>query len=458
MSTVIQRGLRGIALLSLLLLGAALGIGVAAARDAATYAGRIYPGITIGGNPMGGLSREEAAAALRPIVERRLRSPLTVRLADREATFTHGELGLSPRAGDSVQAAYALGRTGPWWQRARSRIGVAWRGADLPLRFDHDPKQLHRLLAGLASELDATPQSAQVTVREGAAILVAPSRPGQSLDVEATAARVLTALDARAPRIDAAVSVVEPEFTTEEARDLRALLATYTTKMAANPNRTHNISLASGFVRGTILEPDGVFSYNKVVGPRTLERGFKEAPVLVDDELVPGDGGGICQVSSTLFNVALLADFKILTRTNHSRPVAYLPAGRDATVVYGALDLLFRNTTGRHVLLWTEVRGNRLTISAYGTPPEGTEVLIEVADRREIPPPEGTVTKEDPELPAGTVVTRDAQPGLRVKTYRVVKVGGVVVRREYIGGSYYRPVPRTIKVGTKRLDASQPRP
>jgi len=454
-----RQGLRGVTVVSLLVLtGAALGIGTAVIRDAATYVGRIYPGITIGGIPVSGLSVKEATTALRPIVERRLRSPLAVRLADREATFTYADLGLGARVGESVQAAYALGRTGPWWQRARSRVTLARRGSDLPLRFDHDSQQLRRLLTGLAGELDAMPQSAQVTVRDGAVVLVVPSRPGQSLDVEATATRIISAVAAGAAQIDAVVAVVEPEFTTEEAGDLRELLAAFTTKMAANPNRTHNIALASGFVRGTVLPPDGVFSYNKVVGPRTLERGFKEAPVLVDDELVPGDGGGICQVSSTLFNVALLADFKILTRSNHSRPVAYLPAGRDATVVYGALDLLFRNTTGRHVLLWTEVRGAELTISAYGTPSEGTEVLIEVADRREIPPPEGTVTKEDPQLPAGEVVTREAQPGLRVKTYRVVKVGGVVARREYIGSSYYRPVRRTIKVGTKRLDAAAPRP
>lgn len=454
-----RRGLRRITLVLLLVLtGAALGIGAAVVRDAAAHVGRIYPGVSIGGTPVSGLSPTEAATALRPVVKRRLRSPLAVRLADREAMFTYADLGLGARIGESVQAAYALGRTGPWWERARSRVTLAWRGTDIPLRFEHDTKKLHDLLTSLAAQLDALPQSAQVTVREGAVVRVAPSRLGQSLDIQATADRVLATVAARAARVDAVVAVVEPEFTTEEAADLRELLATYTTKMAANPNRTHNIALASSFVRGTILPPDGVFSYNKVVGPRTLERGFKEAPVLVDDELVPGDGGGICQVSSTLFNVALLADFKILTRTNHSRPVAYLPAGRDATVVYGALDLLFRNTTGRHVLLWTEVRGNRLTISAFGTPPEGAEVLIEVGDRRAVPPPEGTVTKEDPQLPAGEVVTREAQSGLRVNTYRIVKVGGAVVRREYIGSSYYRPVRRTIKVGTKRLDAAEPRP
>lgn len=451
-------GRRSTVAVLLLVLGTALGIGVAMVRDAAAYAGRIYPGVSIGGIAVGGLSGEEALAALQPAVDRRLRAPFAVVLADRTATFTQAEVGLVGRPGAVVQAALAEGRTGPWWVRIRRRMDLSRHGLSLPLPFAHDARRLHGLLEDLAGELDAAPTDAAVTVRDGRVVLVRRSRSGQTLDVEATAARIGAALNAGLPQVEAVVAVVTPELTTEEARELGTLLASYTTRMAANVNRTHNISLASSFVRGLILPPGGVFSYNKVVGPRTLERGFREAPVLVDDELVPGDGGGICQVSSTLFNVALLADFKILTRVNHSRPVAYLPAGRDATVVYGQLDLLFRNTTGSHVLLWTEIEGRRLTISAYGTPAEDAEVAIEVTNPVAIPAPDSTVTKKDPALDAGKTVVREAQPGLRVKTYRVVRIGGEVVRRELIGTSYYRPVRRTIKVGTKVAGGSEPRP
>ena len=167
---------------------------------------------------------------------------------------------------------------------------------------------------------------------------------------------------------------------------------------------------------------------------------------------MPGDGGGVCQVSSTLLNVALLADLQILSRTNHSRPVAYLPIGRDATVAYGSFDLRFKNTTGHHMLLWTRLIGRHLIITAYGTPTPGKEVSMTVSEREEIPPPQGTMTKRDPELDEGRVVTRDAQPGYRVKTYRVVKVNGRVVRIELVGSSYYRPVAKTIKIGVKKLE------
>src|SRR3990170_7681427 len=122
------RGLRTIILGALLLLaGAALGIGAAAVRDGAAYAGRIYPGVAIGGIAVGGLSPDEAMAQLRPIVERRLRSPLVVRLVDRDATFTYADVGLRGRPEEAVQTANALGRTGSLWQRARSRVVLARR-------------------------------------------------------------------------------------------------------------------------------------------------------------------------------------------------------------------------------------------------------------------------------------------------------------------------------------------
>lgn len=428
----------------------ASGAAVALVRDAAAHAGRIFPGISIAGIPVGGLTPAQTAAAVQPVAARRLGATLTLDLATSTIVLSHAELGVRVDVDGTVKHAYTLGRSGSWWTRASARLAISRHGAAFPLRVGLDESTLRRVVAALGRELSGKPEDAEVTVVDGQVVITRPGRIGRSLDVDGTVARIASALDAGAQAVDGVVTVVEPAFTTAEAQELRAPLAGFTTKMAPNPNRTFNIALAAGFLRGVILAPGEGFSYNRTVGPRTVARGFKEAPVLVDDELVPGDGGGICQVSSTLFNVALLADFEILSRANHSRPVAYLPLGRDATVVYGWLDFQFKNTTGRHVLLWTAVRGNRLTITAYGAPPAGQEVEIVVTDREEVPPPSGTVTKKDPELGEGKVVTREAQPGYRAKTWRVVKVDGQVVRRELIGRSFYRPVPRTIKIGAKK--------
>lgn len=441
---------RALALILVACVLIAAGAAVALVRDAAVHAGKIFPGVAIAGVPVGRLTPAQAASAAQPVADRRLAATMTVHLASATIVLSHADLGVRADVEATVQSAYRLGRSGPWWARARTRLAIGRRGATIPLRVSLDESVLRGVVAALGRELSGQPADAEVTVVDGQVVITRPGRVGRTLDVDGTVARIAAALDAGAPDAHGVVTVVEPAFTTAEAQELRAPLATFTTTMAPNPNRTHNIALAAGFLRGVILAPGEVLSYNRTVGPRTAARGFKEAPVLVDDELVPGDGGGICQVSSTLFNVALLADFEILSRANHSRPVAYLPLGRDATVVYGWLDLEVRNTTGRHVLLWTAVRGNRLTITAFGTPQAGKVVEVIVTDRQEIPPPSGTVTKKDPELPEGRVVTREAQAGYRAKTWRVVKVDGQVVRRELVGRSVYRPVPHTIKIGAKK--------
>jgi vancomycin resistance protein YoaR len=153
-------------------------------------------------------------------------------------------------------------------------------------------------------------------------------------------------------------------------------------------------------------------------------------------------------VSSTLFNVGVLAEMSVESRTNHSRPVAYLPAGRDATVEYGAIDLRLRNATSSPQLLWTEVGPRSLTITVFGVRRPGRDVAIVVSDQMVVPAPGHTVIRRDRDLPQGEMRIEPARPGLRARTLRLVRQDGIVVRQEVVANSYYRPAPRTVIVGT----------
>jgi len=434
----------------LLVLGTS-GVLAGAASTVSGEDSRILPGVSIDGLDVGGLTAAEASVRVQASVRARLQRVLVVRIAEVSVPFTYSELGL--RAGpvdDAIGAASALGHSGPLWSRWSTWLLLAHKPINIRIPYSRDEGTLHTALRGLTEGLPPRPRDAAVTVRGGTVVLEHPSEIGYVLDLAVTRDRLIAALDASASEVEAAVTTLAPTFTTEDANALQGPLASFTTQVAPIPNRTHNISLAAEALHGRLLAPGEIFSYNQAIGPTTSERGFREAPVLLNDELVPGEGGGVCQVSSTLFNVVLLADLEILTRASHSRPVAYIPLGRDATVNSGTLDFRFRNTTGQFLLLWTTLQGQSLTITAYGTPVAGREVSLVVTDREEIAPPEGTLTKLDPELEAGQVVTRKAQVGYRVKLYRLVKVDGQLVRTEYIGASYYRPLPYTVKVGTKK--------
>lgn len=436
----------------LTILAGLLGLIAAVLHDTQAYSGRVLPGISIAGAPVGGLTPDQAQDVAEAAAAAALSRSVTINAQQERFTLTYGELGLISHVREAVSDAYGFSRQTPWLQLVFTRLHLAWQPMDIPIRYSWNPAAITKVLTPLAAEIESKPQNAAVTVQNGQVAITRESRSGRRLDILATAARIRTALGTGTHEVTAVMRVKEPEFTSEHARAIVAPLGRFATSVPGSANRVHNVALAASYLSGTIVAPGGVFSYNKVVGPRTGARGFREAPVLIDYELVPGDGGGVCQVSSTLFNVAVLADFEIIARANHSRPVAYLPLGRDATVSYGSHDLQFKNTTAHHILLWAWVANRRLTVMAFGAPEPGKDVAIEVARSGMIAPPNGTRTKRDPQLAEGKVVERKPLPGYRAKTYRVVTVNGEVVRRELIGSSVYPAVARTIKIGTKRAE------
>ena len=146
--------------------------------------------------------------------------------------------------------------------------------------------------------------------------------------------------------------------------DLLSNFSTYYS--ASNVNRTTNLRLAANKINGTVLMPGETFSYNKVVGARTIAAGYKEAPIYVSGEVVDGLGGGICQITSTLYNAVILANLDIVERTNHQFVPSYVKASRDATVVYGALDFKFKNNRNYPIKINCSVSGGVASFQIFG--------------------------------------------------------------------------------------------
>ncbi len=183
------------------------------------------------------------------------------------------------------------------------------------------------------------------------------------------------------------------------------------------------------------------------MGPRSQEAGYKDAPIILNENLVPGLGGGVCQVSSTLYNAVLLANLEVTERVNHSLPVPYVPLGRDATVVYGAVDLKFVNTTPSYIYLKAPVRGSRITIKIYGNTRYKRRVEIYTKTVKVFEPKKKY--EQDPNLEAGKEVVKQAgKRGYRVETERWVWNNGAVTR-EALPASLYKPRDEIVAVGTK---------
>jgi vancomycin resistance protein VanW len=246
---------------------------------------------------------------------------------------------------------------------------------------------------------------------------------------------------------------VTPVYTEITANDLakngiKELVAVYTTQFNANDvNRTANVKLSAQKISGKLLYPGQIFSYNDTVGPRERTQGFKEAMEIINGEFVPGVGGGVCQVSSTLYNAVLLAGLTIVERTNHSKPLSYVSLGRDATVVYNVLDFKFINDSQAPVMIVAEIIADKLCIGIFGQRVLEKNIDIITTQQQIIQP--AIIKKEDATLmPGETKVEKPGKPGYEVTVVRVIRNNsGKELKREVISHDKYAPDNTIIRFG-----------
>ncbi len=229
-------------------------------------------------------------------------------------------------------------------------------------------------------------------------------------------------------------------------------LGTYSTNFSSSSaNRASNISLATSSIDGTILMPGEVFSFNDTVGERTTSRGYKSAGAYVAGETVDQVGGGICQVSSTLYNSVLLSNIEIVSRRSHQMTVSYVPMGRDATVNWGTTDFKFKNNTEYPIKITGTINGRNVTISVVGTATiENMEVKIETSTVSVLEPAVEIV--EDAEKEVGYTHTKQGSKGYVVDAVRVVYSNGAEITREKLTRSRYNPKKTVTTVGTKVVE------
>ena len=227
------------------------------------------------------------------------------------------------------------------------------------------------------------------------------------------------------------------------------LISTFSTKYnAGNANRTTNLRLAANKINGTVLLPNEEFSYNAVVGERTINAGYKMAATYSNGAVVDGLGGGICQISSTVYDAVVMAHLKITTRRNHQFVTSYVPAGKDATVVWGSQDFKFVNSRKYPVRITASVQGGVATVQVWGIK-EDVEYDISIETKKIAIIPPATETIQDASLPAGQQkVVQAGSNGSKVEAYKVTKLNGQIVSTTLLSRDTYNAMKRRVRVGT----------
>lgn len=451
--------------------------------------GRVLPGVSAGGEALGGLTREEAS--------RRLSSVSEVRLGALRVPFTYGENGSAEIPGSwagldaeaAAQAAWRVGREGfpltygfhflsgllrpvpvglplTLTPEGEAALDALLRAEETPvtetlyargsdairlikgtagLQYDRERVALS-LLGSLAQALGTASQpeavhadpavippapidwealAGQLRVEPADAALnpetleIVPSITGVSLDV-ALAARLYDSAPAGGT-VAVPLTLTEPETTTQEleATLFCDLLGEAVSRVSGVSNRNSNVRLALELCKDVILMPGEVFSYWDRIGPCSTAQGFLPAPSYVNGQTVNSIGGGVCQVSSSIYYASLLSNLEIVERRNHSYAVGYLPDGADATVFSGNPDFRFKNNTGYPIRITGTLKDRELSVQIWGTKTDDTYVKMQFVELSRTYPE--TIYKPDASVPAGTTkVSVTPYTGRKTEAYRCI--------------------------------------
>ncbi len=464
------------------------GIGIALAAGITWYGlQRTLPaGMTVSGWSVGGLEagqfeqRLEEQVGLLRNKDVAMTAPLPKVGGSTTRSAKLGELGFVTNA-DAVAAEVERLFAGSAWQRALLRW--QWRDRALTLEAGVEAKALSAAAKKLWPELYATqPVNAKRTILAGDRIAYTPEVPATRPDEAKLHAAALAALGGAAAGaggatpgtgggdvagaggllplpsalkpdgpllsgapLAVAIPVVQvlPKVTVAslKAQGIERVIASYSTSFATSKaGRKYNVSKTAAVVHDRLLAPGDVFDYATIIKETEEKFGFREAPVILNGKMVPGIGGGICQVSTTLYNAVLRAGLEIVERRNHSLPVSYAPLGQDATFAEGYINFKFRNSTDKYILIRTSSEGGRLTVKLFGSLDAGVSYDIKSVTLQEIDPP--TKYVKNTSLPKGSVkLLQRGKPGYVVETYRYKKVNGRVVDKERISKDTYKPQP-----------------
>jgi vancomycin resistance protein YoaR len=389
------------------------------------------------------------------------RAPVVLPLREDREIVTAGDLEQAVQQAQAVVSGpvrLQLGETR--WRIPRYRIA---KMLTLPHDGSRELKitgpEANRFFRRLTKRFDRPPRSADWAVSPQG-VRVIPAEDGRVVDVNATSERLLAAALSQAHRL-ARVAVVtkQPARSTEEARALgiKGLVAGYETIYGGDPNRIHNVQLVAQLIDKTLIAPGAEFSFNDTTGERTPEKGFREAPVIINGELQTGIGGGVCQVSTTVFNAAYEAGLKITARTNHALYISHYPQGRDATVNYPDTDLKFVNDTGHWMLLRTFVGSSSLYVGLYGTPIHRRVETTTAPLRETGQVPEKRIA-DDTLYEGEESVIETGEPPRSTSVRRVVYTAGGNLLYDDSWFSSYSGEPGVIHYGTKPKPEPKPKP
>lgn len=413
----------------------------------------IYPGVYIEDIDVSGKTIEEAKEILQKNYGDILASKeIEIYAGEKTYMLDYSKLEARFNIAQTVEEAFKYGKNENIIKRFR--LIKSSERTKFKLAFSYNSKALDELINKIDQELNSNPSNANISVINGV-INITPEVNGIKLEKDKLRKTVLEKINGDISKeyvkIDAPVEVTKPEITSEKLSKINGRISYFSTSFAGSAaNRISNIELAAKAINGTLLMPGESFSFNETVGERTKERGYKEAGVIVGDKLESGLGGGICQVSSTLYAALLHTEIKAFGRINHTLPLGYISKGLDATVDWGNIDFKFKNTLEVPIYLEGYIKDKNVYFNVYSSQELARKSYELATEVYETVQPTVKYIDDSSRYEGEEVIVKKPAIGYKVKVYRKTYENDSIVNTELISRDYYMPVSGEIIRGTKK--------
>ena len=417
--------------------------------NAVGFEGKIHKNIYVRDIDISNLTREEAKNKINKIIESN--NSFILNLSENKYVFLKEDIDVDYNVDDLIETAYGIGRNEGIISNIKT-IGNLRLGKKIILdyRITYDEKKLNKYLMELNKKIYKKPKNATIRINNGQ-IIITKEKNGYKLNkdkLKNTLVEKIVNMDCSEEIIP--IITIKPVYLYEDLSKIDTVLGRFETYFnSQNYNRSTNIKLAASATTNILLNQREVFTFNSNIQNSNISKYLKEAPVIINGKSEKGRGGGMCQVSSTIYNAALYSGMSIISVRNHSIPSPYIEKGRDATVSGGIIDLKFKNNYKTPVYIYNQVMGNKIVCTIYGNKrdKQDIEIITEITDEIN----NRIIRKNSEKYDLGVkTIEQEGRKGYKVKTYRVYK-NDFGNKSEYIGESYYPPQDKIIIYGTREL-------
>ncbi|HNW87114.1 MAG TPA: VanW family protein [Candidatus Limiplasma sp.] len=422
----------------------------------------IYQGVFVDGVHVGGMTVAQAEIALQASDSSTAGAfSVNIVIGNKSWTLDNTNVTATRTLENVLQQAYAVGRQNtteiigtnrtPFRERVDTVLNLLenYRYLRSEATYDHDA--VKQRIAEITAYVTRDPVNSQIESfnPNTRTFTFTDDQAGVTIDSDALYNEVIAKLDQGAvgDTINVTAQITTPSITKADMMNNFKMVAAYTTNTTSDKSRNNNISLACQAINGKALMPGETFSFNQSTGERTTDKGYQSAGAIAAGQSIEEVGGGICQVSSTLFNAVARADLEIVSRSPHAWPSTYVNYGEDATVNWPNLDFKFKNNKTTPVFVLAYYKDRKCSAEIWGMT-LGTGVTIDLDSKivKTIEPPSDVLYKQNTSLPAGTSAeTVKAHTGYVVETYKVWYKDGQEVKRELMQTSTYKAYQRTIE-------------